>query len=86
MSPVAVPIVTDSPILGWARGAADDVMCVRGRGRLDYDCIRVYYKVIHPDSRADLGSSHHFMHNGEEIKLVSPKADEKSMCEGNAYV
>ena len=44
------------------------------------------YKVIHPDSRADLGSSHHFMHNGEEIKLVSPKADEKSMCEGNAYV
>ena len=44
------------------------------------------YKVIHPDSRADLGSSHHFMHNGEEIKLVSPKVDEKSMCEGNAYV
>ena len=44
------------------------------------------YKVIHPDSRVDLGSSHHFMHNGEEIKLVSPKVDEKSMCEGNAYV
>ena len=61
-------------------------MCVRGRGRLDYDCIRVYYKVIHPDSRVDLGSSHHLMHNGEGIKLVSPKVDEKSMCEGNAYV
>ena len=39
------------------------------------------YKVIHPDSRADLGSSHHFMHNGEEINLVSAKVDEKSMCE-----
>ena len=67
----------------WVRG---DVMIVRGRGRLDYDCIRVFDKVIHPDSRVDLGSSHHFMHNGEEIKLVSPKVDEKSMCEGNAYV
>ena len=45
------------------------------------------YKVIHPsDSRVDLGSSHHLMHNGEGIKLVSPKVDEKSMCEGNAYV
>ena len=44
------------------------------------------YKVIHPDSRADLGSSHHFMHNGEEINLVSAKVDEKSMCEVNAYV
>ena len=43
-------------------------------------------EVIHSDSRVDLGSSHHFMHNGEEIKLVSPKVDEKSMCEGNAYV
>ena len=42
--------------------------------------------MIHPDSRADLGSSHHFMHNGEEIKLVSPKVDEKSMREVNAYV
>ena len=44
------------------------------------------YKVIHPDSRADLGSSHHLMHNGEEINLVSAKVDEKSMCEVNAYV
>ena len=44
------------------------------------------YKVIHPDSRVDLGSSHHFMHNGEEINLVSAKVDEKSMCEVNAYV
>ena len=61
-------------------------MIVRGRGRLDYDCIRVFDKVIHPDSRVDLGSSHHLMHNGEEIKFVSPKVDEKSMCEGNAYV
>ena len=58
----------------------------RAGGRLDYDCIGVYYKVIHPDSRVDLGSSHHLMHNGEGIKLVSPKVDEKSMCEGNAYV
>ena len=63
--------------LGWARRVRGDVMIVRGRGRLDYDCIRVFDKVIHPDSRVDLGSSHHFMHNGEEIKLVSPKVDEK---------
>ena len=26
-------------------------------------------KVIHADSWADLGSSHHFMHNGQEINL-----------------
>ena len=39
------------------------------------------YKVIHADSWADLGSSHHFMHNGQEINLVSAKVDEKSMCE-----
>ena len=26
-------------------------------------------EVIHSDSRVDLGSSHHFMHNGEEINL-----------------
>ena len=43
--------------------------------------VRGGYKVIHPDSRADLGSSHHFMHNGAEINLVSAKVDEKSMCE-----
>ena len=26
-------------------------------------------KVVHPGSRVDLGSSHHFMHNGEEMNL-----------------
>ena len=41
-------------------------------------------KVIHPDSRVDLGSSHHFMHNGEEINLVSAKVDEKLTCEVSA--
>ena len=46
----------------------------------------VCYKVIDPESRADLGSSHQFMHNGEEINLVSAKVDEKSMCEVSAYV
>ena len=44
------------------------------------------YEVIHPDSRVDLGSSHHFMHNGEEINLVSAKVDEKSTCEVHACV
>ena len=29
------------------------------------------YEVIHPDSRVDLGSSHHFMKNGKEINLES---------------
>ena len=29
----------------------------------------------------DWGSSHHFMHNGEEINLVSAKVDDKSMRE-----
>ena len=42
--------------------------------------VRGGYEVIHPDSRVDLGSSHHFMHNGEEINLVSAMVDEKSTC------
>ena len=61
-------------------------MCVPRISKKEAILVMGGYKVIHPDSRVDLGSSHHFMHNGEEIKLVSPKVDEKSMCEGNAYV
>ena len=73
--------VHQMPPLGWARRVRGDVMIVRGQGRLDYDCIRVFDKVIHPDSRVDLGSSHHFMHNGEEINLEPQSPVALSRCE-----
>ena len=38
-------------------------------------------EVIHSDSRVDLGSSHHFMHNGEEINLEPQSPVALSRCE-----
>ena len=56
-------------------------MIMRGWGRLDYEVITGVDEVIHLDSRVDLGSSYHLMHNGEEIKLESASPDALLRCE-----
>ena len=67
--------------LGWAQRVPRGRHDRRKIGLKRRILITGDYEVIHPDSRVDLGSFHHFLKNGEEINLEPQRLEKLLLCE-----